>query len=220
MKSTQKLPLLLALFMLFAATGNSFAQSLQDFFTNKATPLTYLGIDYTKNRLINDPAGNTADIKARLYNSMNRVVLDEMDKNYKIGSAFSRSSAITTDIEAVTERNESINAGDILSSNASDFNRLKESDIAACVKALNIKSKEGIGLVFIMEAMKKEEKKNYGAVWVTLIDMKTKKVLLTERMEQDAAGFGFRNMWVSVVKKSILEIDKSVYKKWSKKYGS
>ncbi len=218
MKSTQKLPLLLALIMLFA-TGNSFAQSLQEFFTNKATPLTYLGIDYTKNRLINDPAGNTADIKARLYNSMNRVVLDEMEKNYKIGSAFSRDAAITTDIDAVTERNETINAGDILSSNTSDFNRLKESDIAACVKALNIKAKAGIGLVFIMEAMKKEEKKNYGAVWVTLIDMKTKKVLLTERMEQDAAGLGFRNMWVSVVKKSIAEIDKSAYRKWAKKFG-
>ena len=70
-----------------------------------------------------------------------------------------------------------------------------------------------------MEGMKKEEKKSYGSVWVTLIDMKTKKVLMTERMEQEAAGFGFRNFWVSIVKKSIIEIDKKKYKAWKSKYS-
>ena len=116
-----------------------------------------------------------------------------------------------------------------MSSSAADFNRLTETDIANCVKALNLKGKEGVGLVFIMEAMKKGEKiiegkktiqeKSFGAVWVTLIDMKTKKVLMTERMEQEAAGFGFRNFWVSIIKKSLVEIDKKSYKTWKKAYG-
>lgn len=208
------------LFILLMLTGNTvFAQTLKEFFNNTSTPLTYLGIDYTKNKLINDPGGNTFDIKARLYNSMNRVVLDEMDKNYKIGDAFSRAGSITTDIEVVTERNEKINEKDIMSSSEADYTRLTQNDIVNCVNALSLKGKEGIGLVFIMEAMKKEEKKSHGAVWVTLIDMKTKKVLMTERMEQEAAGFGFRNMWVSVVKKSIVEIDKKKYKSWKNTYG-
>lgn len=219
MKRMQKLSWLFAIVLLLSSNTTSFSQTIKDFFSNNSTPLTYLGIDYTKNKLINDPGGNASDIKGRLYNSMNDVVVNEMGKNYNIAGAFDRSGGVTTDISAVTARNEKINASDIMSSSPSDFNRLAESDIAGCVKALDLKGKEGIGLVFIMEGMKKEEKKSYGAVWVTLIDMKTKKVLMTERMEQEAAGFGFRNFWVSIIKKSIVEIDKKSYKAWKNTYG-
>lgn len=219
MKQTQKLSWLLALVMFFAGSTTSFSQTIKDFFNNTSTPLTYLGIDYTKNKLINDPGGNASDIKSRIYNSMNDVVVAEMGKNYNIAGAFSRSGGVSADIIAVTERNDKISAGDIMSSSAADFNRLTETDIANCVKALNLKGKEGIGLVFVMEGMKKEEKKSYGSVWVTLIDMKTKKVLMTERMEQEAAGFGFRNFWVSIIKRSLIEIDKKKYKVWKNTYG-
>ncbi len=219
MKRTQKLSWLFAFVLLLGSSTQLFSQTIKDFFSNGSTALTYLGIDYTKNKLINDPGGNASDIKGRLYNSMNEVVVNEMGKNYNITGAFSRSNFVGADISAVTERNDKINMSDIISSNSGDFSRLTESDIAGCAKALDLKGKEGIGLVFIMEGMKKEEKKSYGAVWVTLIDMKTKKVLMTERMEQEAAGFGFRNFWVSIIKKSIVEIDKKAYKSWKNKYG-
>jgi len=219
MKRTQKLSCLFAIMLLLGSSTQSISQTIKDFFSNSSTPLTYLGVDYTKNKLINDPGGNASDIKGRLYNSMNEVVVNEMGKNYNIAGAFDRSSGVNTDISAVTAKNDKINVSDIISSNAADFNRLTESDIAGCVKALDLKGKEGVGLVFIMEGMKKEEKKSYGAVWVTLVDMKTKKVLMTERMEQEAAGFGFRNFWVSIIKKSLTEIDKKAYKSWKNKYG-
>jgi hypothetical protein len=220
MKCTQKLSWIFAFVLIFGSSTKSFSQALKDFFNNGSTPLTYLGIDYTKNRLINDPGGNASDIKGRLYSSMNEVVVNEMGKNYNIAGAFNRDAGVNTDISAVTDRNEKINSADIFSSSAADFNRLSESDIASCVKSYGLKGKDGIGLVFIMEGMKKEEKKSYGSVWVTLIDMKTKKVLMTERMEQEAAGFGFRNFWVSIIKKSLIEIDKKKYKAWKSKYGS
>lgn len=218
MKRLQKWSCMLVVLLLVAGKA-SFAQTLKDFFSNTSTNLTYLGIDYTQNKLINDPGGNANDIKGRLYNSMNEVVVNEMGKNYNISGAFNRSNSVTTDIAAVTARNEKISTSEIMSSSPSDFNRLKEDDIAKCIKALDLKGKEGVGLVFVMEGMKKEEKKSYGAVWVTLIDMKTKKVLMTERMEQEAAGFGFRNFWVSIIKKSIVEVDKKRYKDWKNAYG-
>lgn len=220
MKQTNKINWLIAVTLMLCFSTQSFSQGIKDFFNNRSTPLTYLGIDYYNNRLINDPGGNASDIKNRLYNSMNEVVVDEMGKNYNIAGAFDRSGGVNADITAVTTRNEKVNANDILSSNTADFNRLSESDIAAEVKALSLKDKDGIGLVFIMEGMKKEEKKSYGSVWVVLIDMKTKKVLMAERMEQEAAGFGFRNFWVSIIKKSLIEIDKKKYKYWKSKYSS
>jgi hypothetical protein len=220
MKQVKQHKWIVAVILFFSITTSTSAQTLNDFFNDKGTPLTYLGIDYYKNRLINDPGGNTSDIKGRLYASMNDVVINEMSKNFDIAGAFNRSSAVATDISAVTERNEKVDAKDIASSNDADFKRLTEADIAAEVKALNVKDKSGIGLVFIMEGMKKEEKKSYGSVWVVLIDMKTKKVLMTERMEQEATGFGFRNFWVSIIKKSIIEIEKKKYKEWKNKVSN
>ncbi|MEO6542240.1 MAG: hypothetical protein ABIN74_14655 [Ferruginibacter sp.] len=219
MKRTQKISWLLVLVFFLGSSTLSFSQAIKDFFNNTTTPLTYLGIDYAKNRLINDPGGNASDIKNRLYASMNDVVIAEIPKNYNISGAFSRTGDVSTDISAITARNEKINTAEIMSSNPGDFNRLTEADIAAEVKTLFFKDKAGVGLLFIMEAMKKEEKKSYGAVWVVLVDMKTKRVLMSERMEQEAAGFGFRNFWVSIIKKSILEINKKKYDAWKTKYA-
>ena len=86
------------------------------------------------------------------------------------------------------------------------------------MEALPLEGKEGIGLVFIMEGMKKISGKGYGSVWITLIDMKTKEVLITERDVHEADGFSFRNYWVSVIRRTIGEIDWSKYKEWKKKY--
>lgn len=217
MKSTFKW-LLPVLFVL--GIGNiASAQTLKDFFNSSETPLLYLGVDYTKARLINDPGANSLDIKERLYSSINNVVVDEMSKNYDIAGAFQKSN-VSTDISGVTARNGKINADDIKSSNMADYSRLTENDIASVVKGISISGKSGIGLVFVMEGMKKEEKKSYGSVWVTLIDVKTKKVLMTERMEAEAAGFGFRNFWASIIKKTIVAIDKKKYKEWKNKYGA
>lgn len=206
--------------LLLSVITGGFAQTLKEFFNDKGIALTYLGVDYYKNRLINDPGGNPTDIKGRLYGAMNEVVVNEMPKNYDIAGAFNRANFVSSDISAVTDRNEKVDAKDIPSSSEADFNRLSQADIEAEVKALALKDKSGIGLVFVMEAMKKEEKKSYGSVWVVLMDMKSKRVLMAERMEQEAAGFGFRNFWVSIIKKSLVEIEKKKYKTWKEKYGS
>ena len=220
MKRIKRNQWIVSVFLLLGMNTAVSAQSIKDFFNDKGIALTYLGIDYYKNRLINDPGGNPSDIKGRLYAAMNEVVVNEMPKNYDIAGAFNRGSFVNSDIAAVTARNEKVEAKDISSANDADFSRLTEADISAEIKALSIKDKDGIGLVFVMEGMKKEEKKSYGSVWVVLVDMKSKKVLLAERMEQEAAGFGFRNFWVSIIKKSLVEIEKKKYKAWRSKYGS
>ena len=219
MKRTQKIRFLFT-FLLLVGSASAFSQTLKEFFSNPSTQLTYLGIDYTKNLFIKNPSINTSDIKGRLYNSMNQLVLDEQgSKNYDIGSAFKRKNSINIDINAVTSNNEKIDFLNIVSTRKSDFKRLKEADIKSCVEALPLEGKEGIGLVFIMEGMKKYAGKGYGAVWITLINMKTKEVLMTERDEHEAEGFGFRNYWVSVIRRTIMEIDWSNYKDWKKKYS-
>ncbi|MBS1928524.1 MAG: hypothetical protein IT254_01270 [Chitinophagaceae bacterium] len=207
----------LVFFAVFFVSGSVHAQILKDFFNNSEYPTVYLGIDFSKAKLINDPMANTIDIKNRLYGSINDVTVYEA-KKYDIGKAFHK-SMVSSDLSGVKKRIEKINSEDILSQNSDDFSRLKESDIHAVVKGLDLgKQKEGVGVLFVMEAMRKMEKNNGAAVWLVLIDMHSKKVLLTKRYEEKAAGFGFRNMWVSPIKATLNDIEKN-YSNLKKEYG-
>jgi hypothetical protein len=214
MKRMQIPGLVMAAFLLLINVVSSFAQTLKDVFSNSETPVLYLGIDFSKAKLID--AGNPSDIRDRLYGSINQVVITE-PKKYDLKKALLKTN-IESDLGPVSAHNATANLNEILSTNSADFNRFKESDIAAIVKGLNLSGKKGVGFLFVVEAMNKISKSE--SVWVTFIDMSTKKVLLTERMEGKAGGIAFRNYWVSPIKDIIDDIEKKKYKEWKLKYGS
>ncbi len=202
--------------LFFMSSSISFSQTLKEVFNDSESPLTYLGIDFSKARVLD--IGNADDIRNRLYASINSLIIDE-PKKFDIKGAF-RKSNLNSDLGPVGTSNGKANLNDIISTNSADFNRLKESDIASVVKGLDLSGKSGVGLLFVMEAMRKVDKKGDVSIWVTLVDMKTKKVLMTERIEEKAAGgFGFRNYWASTIKALIDDIDKKRYKDWRTKYG-
>lgn len=218
MKQMKKSSWLLAAFLFCGISQHAFSQTLKDFFSSSETAVTYLGIDFTKARLINYPNPNAVDIKERIYGAMNDLVLNE-PKKYDLAGAFHKSN-ITNDLTAVRMANQKINSEEIVSSNSGDFSRLKESDLAAMVKALDLNGKKGIGILFVMEGMKKDDKKGEASMYAVLLDMSTKKILLSERFESKAAGFGFRNYWTSTVKETLDEIEHKKYKDWKSKFGS
>ena len=218
MKQKKKLNWLIALLLMSAISTQSFSQSLKEFFNNSEMQLTYLGIDFTKARLINVPDANSFDIRNRLYGSINDLVVNE-PKKFDIAGAFHKSN-VSSNLTAVRAKNDKINAEEIVSSNTDDFYRLKEMDIAAVVKALNIDKKSGIGLLFVMEGMKKMDKKGVASIWVVLVDMQSKKQLMAERFETKATGIGFRNYWASTIKETLEEIEKKKYKEWKSTLGS
>jgi hypothetical protein len=205
------------LFVLFFVTILSAgAQTLKDVFTSSETPVLYLGIDFTKNKVINDPSASVNDIRDRQYDGINDLVLSEA-KKYDLKGAFHKSN-INSDLGPVSKRNTKVNTEEIKSTSTADFHRLKEEDIQAVVSSWDFGDKKGIGLLFVTEAMSKSD--GAAAVWVTLIDMKPKKVLMTERLEgKTGMGFGWRNYWAVPYKKIIDEIEKKKYNEWKAKYG-
>ena len=207
---------LFILFVIVVTTQfQALSQTLKEVFTNSETPVFYYGIDFTKARVIDDANANALDIRDRQFTGINELVITESDK-FDLRSAFNRT--VDHDISAVNSRNEKVNAEAIKSSSSADFNRLKESDIDALIKGFDGGGKKGVGLLFIVEGMSKSEKAI--AVWVTLFDPKSKKVLLTERLEGKAAGFGFRNYWAGGIRSVINEIKKKKYNEWKTKNGS
>lgn len=191
------------------------AQTLKDVFSSSESPIFYYGIDFTKAKLIDDAAANALDIKDRQFAGINDVVVNE-PKKYELAKAFQKSN-IDHDLGPIHKKNQTVNPDNIKSTTSADYNRLKAADISGVIKDLETGDKKGVGLVFVVEAMSKTQKA--AAIWVTLFDIKTKKVLLTERMEGTAGGFGFRNYWAASIKDVMNDIEKKKFKEWKAAYG-
>jgi hypothetical protein len=214
MKSLSK-PLFtyLALFLLSSTAG--YTQTLKEFLNSKETPTTYLGLDFSLTKLIGDAGANTSDIANRQYGGINDVTVNE-PKKYDIAGAFQKSK-VDNDIAQTVTRNMSVKPAEIISTNAADYNRLKEADINTLVQGYDFLGKKGIGILFVVEAMSKSEKA--AAIWPTIIDMGSHKVLLTERLVGKATGIGFRNYWAGAFLDVLKAIDKRKYDEWKSKYG-
>lgn len=197
----------MATIVLFCQTLS--AQTLKDFFSSSEVPLTYLGIDFTNAKVLNEISQNAMDIRDRHYVGINDLMLKEF-KKYDIGKAFNK-SLVTNDISQAKAKNAKIDAEKIMESSADDL-RLKKANIESIVKGYDFSGKKGIGLLFIMETMNKTSEK--GSMYVTLIDMASNKVLLTERMTGAAGGIGFRNCWIKTIYFVLAEIRKSKYNEW------
>jgi hypothetical protein len=206
---------LIAFLFLAGATQTANAQTLKDVFNSSETPIFYLGVDYTLARLIDAPE-NPMDIRDRYFPAINDLIVNE-PKKYDLAGAFHKSN-IDHDLSYVTKRNAKINTEQIKSTNSADYNRLKEEDISKLVKGFDFGGKKGVGLLFVVDGMSKARK---GAgIWVTLVDMGTKKVLMTERMEgKTSMAFGFRNYWANPIRDVIGDIESKKYKEWKAKYG-
>jgi len=208
-------PALLLSFFIGLLAVPAFSQTLKEFFNSSETKALYLGIDFTQARLIDDATANEMDIRDRQFNAINDLVVAE-PKKFDFNKAF-RKTNIDHDLGFVAKRNSAADAAKIKSTNTSDFHRLKEQDIFTLVKGFDTGDKTGLGILFVMEAMGKSAKA--AAYWVTFIDMKTKKVLLTDRVEAKlAAAFGFRNYWASTAKNLLNIIEDNKYNEWKSKY--
>lgn len=210
MKRTQKSSLLVLLLLLGGFAQSAFAQKAKDIFNSSETPITYLGIDFTRAKLIGDAGADAIEIRNKWFASINDVVVNE-PKKYNLQKALEKSS-ISSDLSFVMEKNSKADVAKLLSSNSNDDSRFTKETIDEIVKGYNFGGKKGVGMMFIMESMNKSA--SNGSMYVTFIDMGSRKVLYTERMTGKAGGFGFRNYWVKPVYEVIEKIDKSKYKEW------
>lgn len=202
---------LLSLLMVLTMGVAVKAQTLSDVLNNTETPIFYYGIDFTKARLIGDPNANPRDIVERQFAGINALIVNEY-KKYDVAKAFRRTE-LASDLSFTDKRNEKADPDKLISTNSGDFDRLTEKDVQTLISGFNGGSKTGTGLIFVVDGMSKSKKAI--SVWVTLFDIKTRKVLMTKRMEGAlGSGFSFRNYWATGFKKIIDQIEKSEYKKW------
>ena len=205
--------LLLLAFVLFHAGSVSADNTMADLFNGKAK-LTFLGLDFTQAKYVGrvgftDPTA----IQNQHMVSWNNLI--EMEpKKFSLQKAFNlKDDQYVSKVEDMVKFNKAANVADNITETEA---ALTEDDVKKSVSKYSLSEKDGIGVVYVVESLSKTAEKL--TVWVTFIDLSTKKVLYTEKVEGKAGGFGFRNYWAGGVYKINEAIDSKLYKKWSKTY--
>ncbi len=199
--------------MAFAQTAN-----LKDLFNNPDVTPTFLGLDFTQTKVIYDGAANAKANPKMMVDQTFQAINDLMQKEskkYDVKGAFHQNS-ILNEFTSVNQRNSTIDPGQLISSNEGDATRLKAADIQGVVKGIDPKGNKGLGIVFVVEALDKGDKKV--TLWVTIVDLSSMQVLMTQRIVgKTGSAFGERNYWAGGIH-SCIEIIGDNYKSWKKQY--
>jgi hypothetical protein len=111
---------------------------------------------------------------------------------------------VIVDIGGVTEANKIATSKQIINAPGSDDviekSLITPQDIARAVKGYKMENKSGLGVVFVVDRLVKQDKNGIGAVYVVGFDIASREVLFSEREVNKAMGFGFRNYWFRVIK--------------------
>ena len=187
---------LLAISMVLFNVNVIFAQTKADIF-NGSTEITWLGIDFTQAKFIGSAfqfkdAGEitNGEFRDKYVPSWNQLFINEQ-KKYDVAKTVKRSE-VKYAMDVTEKANNSIK-GNFFSDDPNDYKKLDEQKVANIIKNYDFQGKSGIGMLFVIDGMSKSKEEASG--WVTFVDMKSKKVLLTEYKTGKAGGFGFRNYW-------------------------
>lgn len=154
-------------------------------------------------------------IKEVYFKSINDVIVTEI-KKFNL-SKFFRKSSVTVNLDVVKKNNEKIIVDELVTTDIKYNKFIDQSMAEELIKNYDCGSDIGLGLVFVMENFNKSE--TTASMLVTFFDIKTKKILLMERMVGKAGGFGFRNYWVNTVYKVLKQIDGDYYDKWKEEHN-
>lgn len=206
-------------FLFLIITSCIYSQQASDLFKKSDVKITYLGIDFSKVRLIGSfnqfaEAGSTGPllIKNKYFDAWNNIVLNE-SKKYDVAWIF-RKETIKMDIVEMSGINsktelEAIEA-EITPKYSVDF-------IKNHVSNYKFNEKEGFGILFIAESLDKNAQE--GIYHFVILNLKNNEIIIHERLIEHAGGIGLRNYWARTIFEAILELQEVKYKSWKKKYG-
>lgn len=196
--------------LFFAIAVNSIVYSQVEKVYNTEN-FVWCGLDYSNVRCIGPAGFNDPEaIKNKYFDAWNQLVLNEASK-YDLEEAYDKSQ--TVDLSVVNRRNDLPVVGEFVINEpyAFDGDQLKKIISDYALKSL----KEGLGLVYVVEALNKTTQR--AAIHTVFFDIATKEILWSRRFEAPAGGFGFRNYWARPIYE-VIKDSKKVMKKAKKDY--
>lgn len=153
--------------------------------------VNYYGVDFSRAKTFGASETGAQFVKA--FGDINTLVIGEW-KKYNVAKYLNKQVAIQ-DIAVAQRANNSIDQAQIPTT--SSMYSLTNEDIAAMVKAYDIRETNGTGLVILGELLNKQN--NRGSYVVVLFDIASREVLYHKSMQGKAGGFGLRNFWAGAL---------------------
>lgn len=187
------------LLLLFLGSAASAQVSRADIF-DEESEIAWLGLDFTKARLVGlDMTGEEA--KEKFIPRWNGVIGMEWNK-FDIEAHFGYED-VSLDFERTLDRNHQIDEDGLMKMTSGPADKLERSDIEELAAAYEGYSDRPIGLIFVVEQFNKYAEEEFGAIWVSFIDLDNGKLLFTERMEGSPGGMGKVSYWSSTAHRVI-----------------
>lgn len=188
----------------------------KDLFTTKE--IVWYGLNFIEAKMVGqfDQAMGAApatasEIKTKWMSAWNGLMIAE-PQNFKIKEAFEKES-VFYDIGPVEKANQTIKTDNLMMVNPYVFADAQKSIKNAVAKLSGGEKKSGIGVTFVVESFNKTS--DEATVYVVVFDIKTKAILITEKIIGKPTGIGLRNFWAGAMKQVIKQIQKEYYSKWS-----
>jgi hypothetical protein len=164
--------------------------------------VVWAGLDYSMTKMIGPGQFNNPNaIFPGMLESWNNLFLRE-----RLGFlAKDTGKKVTPDVAGVTAANSKAGGHQIVASpgpeDGIEQSHITPEIIAKAVKSYKMESKNGLGLVYIVDRLVKVGKEGHVAVYVVYFDIDTRKVISSERQSVRTTGGGFRNYWFGGIKK-------------------
>jgi hypothetical protein len=211
---TIKMRGLLAGFLIL--TGTCFGQlSSKDIFENHE--LVWYGLDFSQAKFVGkfdqgfgrNPV-NEFEIINKYIPAWNSLVVVE-PRNFDLENTFWKKT-VYYDLKPVEALNAKIKPEDVYTYNSYTLDKGKLEPLIQSYADGD--KKEGLGLVFVVESFNKPMLE--ASYWIIFFDIRTKKILLSERCAGKPSGFGLRNYWAGSLKRVLNDIRFYKFKAWKK----
>lgn len=214
--ATMKRKFIICILSLCTISTNS--QTVNQLFKHGEVNITWLGIDFSHVRIIGDFSQfstygerSTTQIRDKYFPGWNHLFI-AYPKKYNIRGML-RQNDINFELNLFTSINSKAPLDSIESFNVPNYSI---ENIRKFVSEYRIENKEGIGVFLIAECLNKPDVE--AIFHFVAINMKTKEILIHERLKGKPSGLGVSNYWASAIYDVIKVITKKYYKIWLKKY--
>lgn len=209
----------IALFV--SAHSLSAQQTTSDVFSGD--DIVWYGLDFSNakfvglfDQAVGAGAASAYDLKTKHIPSWNTLILSEPSK-YDIGKTF-RKTNVYNDVRPVEKVNNKIDEDKMMTYNEFSFDNPEDVVKKSIRKYSGGDKSQGLGVVFIIESFHKDRQE--AALYVTFFDIATKNLIFTERLIGKAKGIGLRNYWGGAIFNVLIQIQKTEFNAWKRKYSN
>jgi hypothetical protein len=172
-----------------------------------STEIVWCGLDFSKAKCIGSEGfTDPDDVKDRFFSAWNNLIISESDK-YNFKEAYQKSKQID-DLSVANRRNELPDADELVINEPYSFESGTLEEIIADYDLEE--ANEGLGLVYVVEALNKTNEE--GVMYVVFFDIASKEILWESKYSSPPRGFGLRNFWAGSVYKTLKDSGKDYEK--------